>query len=340
MRSIQISDDVLFRYVSGKATIEEIASITAAMKKDKELHELVSLLENSYQDGLLTDTVFPMESLAAVAEGNLCDVLCEQFILKDYLGDEMPENISEEARENRWLKESGTPLHNMGRLLEKYGMSVVRRYDCTTEEIIDFLQKGIKIIAVVDHGRLTKNESDGFLHAIVCLEISEGMMWAYDPASDGCHSYSLDYFKRAWKYSNYYLVYASAEHLEYLPHPIDVSEIELDEQLLELTEAIAENAHEVWSLRRKSEGYVFGPQNNSDPAKGPLTNKDLRPYMELPESEKDYDRDMAMTTIKLVKKLGFNITRKYTLYCPKCGEFVSDSMKYCPNCGERISVSN
>lgn len=338
MKSIYLSEDVLSRYVSGKATIEEIAAVTAAMKTNKEVRTLVSLLEGAYRDGLLTeDKVFPMESLAAVSEGNLCDVLCEQFILKDYLGDKMPDNISEQALENRWLKEAGTPLHNMGRLLEKYGMSVVRRYDCTTEEIVDFLQKGIKIIAVVDHGSLTKNESDGFLHAIVCLEVAEGMMWAYDPASDGCHSYFLEFFKRAWKYSNSYLVYASAEHLEYIPHPIDVGEIELDEQLVELTEAIAENAHEVWSSRRKSEGYVYGPHNNSDPAKGPLTNKDLRPYMELPESEKEYDRDMAMTTIKLVKKLGFNITRKYTLYCPKCGEFVSDSMKYCPNCGGELS---
>ena len=36
----------------------------------------------------------------------------------------------------------------------------------------------------------------------------------------------------------------------------------------------------------------------------------LVPYDELPESEKEYDRNTAIETLKLITKLGYKITRK------------------------------
>lgn len=36
----------------------------------------------------------------------------------------------------------------------------------------------------------------------------------------------------------------------------------------------------------------------------------LVPYDELPEEEKEYDRNTAMNTIKMVKKLGFRIEKE------------------------------
>ena len=38
---------------------------------------------------------------------------------------------------------------------------------------------------------------------------------------------------------------------------------------------------------------------------------DLIPYSSLPDSEKEYDRLMALDTIKLVKKLGFEIVKSF-----------------------------
>ena len=46
----------------------------------------------------------------------------------------------------------------------------------------------------------------------------------------------------------------------YIPKPIDTSHIELPEDLLALTEKIAENVHEVWSQNRIAEG---GPGENT-----------------------------------------------------------------------------
>lgn len=331
-----IPQEVLDRYVNGTASLEEISQVSLALKRDESLRKLVSILEDLHKNGVLSQDgdELPMASMAAMSEGNLCDVMCEQYILRDYLKDQSgDEDFLAEALDNSWIKESGTPLHNMGRLLERHGMSVSRQYEGTLEDISSYLQAHKKVIAVVDYGQLWNKESDGIFHAVVCLNIVDGVIRIYDPANDGCGNYTTEEFIKAWNYSKNYLVIASAQSLDYLPHPIDVSNVDLDDQLLELTEAIAENAHEVWAYNRKEEGWTYGPRRDDKL----LQHPDMVPYSELTEGEKYYDRAMALNTIRLVKKLGFNITRKYTRYCPHCGEFVATSMNYCPNCGVKLT---
>ena len=60
------------------------------------------------------------------------------------------------------------------------------------------------------------------------------------------------------------------------------------------------------------------------------------PYCELPESEKQVDRDMSQNTLKYVKKLGFTIHRRYSKFCRCCGEYVGEEMNFCPNCGKPL----
>lgn len=91
----------------------------------------------------------------------------------------------------------------------------------------------------------------------------------------------------------------------YTPNPIDTSDIVLSDELLELTEKIAENVHEVWSEGRMKEGWVFGEVRNDAKKETPC----LVPYDELPESEKEYDRRTALGTIKLIMKLGYDIKK-------------------------------
>ena len=50
---------------------------------------------------------------------------------------------------------------------------------------------------------------------------------------------------------------------EYNPKPIDLSEVELPDNLTELREAIAENAHDIWALSRKNEGWTYGPNGKT-----------------------------------------------------------------------------
>ena len=94
--------------------------------------------------------------------------------------------------------------------------------------------------------------------------------------------------------------------MAYIPKPIDTSAIELDAKILALAEELAKNAHEVWAFNRKREGWRYGPRRSDELKQTP----DMVPYCQLPDSEKEYDRQMAINTIKLLKKLGDDIVKK------------------------------
>jgi hypothetical protein len=91
----------------------------------------------------------------------------------------------------------------------------------------------------------------------------------------------------------------------YIPHPVDISSIQLPEELIELAEAISKNVHEVWSQNRMDEGWTYGPVRNDEKKETPC----LVPYEELPEIEKAYDRDTAFNTLKYIVSLGFKIIK-------------------------------
>ena len=91
----------------------------------------------------------------------------------------------------------------------------------------------------------------------------------------------------------------------YEPKPIDTADVILPPELLELTERIAENVHDVWAAGRIREGWTYG--ENRDDAK--KTTPCLVPYGELTEGEKEYDRETALQTLKLIIKLGYRIEK-------------------------------
>lgn len=92
----------------------------------------------------------------------------------------------------------------------------------------------------------------------------------------------------------------------YKPNPIDTNDVVLSEDLLELTEKIAENVHDVWSAERISQGWSYGPERDDARKENPC----LIPYSDLPENEKEFDRNTALETLKLIVKLGYKITRE------------------------------
>ena len=91
----------------------------------------------------------------------------------------------------------------------------------------------------------------------------------------------------------------------YEPKPIDLEKVVLPESLTDLIEKIAENVHDVYVLGRLKEGWVYGPTRD-DIKK---TNPTLVPYSELPDSERDYDRNTAIQTLKLTIALGYKIEK-------------------------------
>lgn len=91
----------------------------------------------------------------------------------------------------------------------------------------------------------------------------------------------------------------------YIPDPVDTSGIVLDEELIMLTEKIAENVHEVWARRRIADGWTYGDVRDDKARKTPC----LVPYSELSEEEKNFDRSTAIETLKFITAMGYRIEK-------------------------------
>lgn len=89
----------------------------------------------------------------------------------------------------------------------------------------------------------------------------------------------------------------------YNPQPIDVSDVVLPLELEDLIEALAENVHDTWAKGRIDDGWTYGPVRDDARKHHPC----LVPYGELPESEKEYDRNTAVSTLKFIVKKGYAI---------------------------------
>ncbi|MGN0232224.1 MAG: RyR domain-containing protein [Muribaculaceae bacterium] len=92
----------------------------------------------------------------------------------------------------------------------------------------------------------------------------------------------------------------------YIPKPINLNKVQLPDELNELVEIMAKNVHEVWAKSRIEQGWTYGPVRNDEKLHHPC----LVPYEELPETEKDYDRNTAIETLKFIMNVGFEIRRK------------------------------
>jgi len=94
--------------------------------------------------------------------------------------------------------------------------------------------------------------------------------------------------------------------MEYIPKPFDTKEVHIQEDILALSELLAKNSHEVWAKERISQGWSYGPVRDDARKQHPC----LISYEELPESEKVYDRNTAMETLKLILALGYEIKKQ------------------------------
>ncbi len=95
--------------------------------------------------------------------------------------------------------------------------------------------------------------------------------------------------------------------MPYTPAPVDTGHVPVPAELLPLIETLARNTHDVWAAKRTGEGWVYNVKLDA----AAKTHPSLVPYEELPESEKEYDRQTALQAVKLLIALG------YTLLPPK-----------------------
>lgn len=339
------------RFLRSETSISETMEVLDAIATDPMIEEYVVTerrLNYAREQSEEYGCFIPIKSMAADDGKNLCDFQCESYILR-IQGLETEESVlSEKARQNYWLRGEGTPLYNIGKLLESEGMLVNRCADASIAKLEEALKEHM-VIAVVNGDSLTSKELDILddnysfendpNHAVVVLKVNQDTdsVTLFNPAvGNGEEEYSLEVFTHAWSESKNYMVTVRKKRFpqEYNPQPIDVSNVRLDDDLVELTETIAQDVHDIWAVKRMSEGWSYGSVRNDEKKHHP----DLIPYCDLPESEKDYDRDMATHAIKVIKRLGFRIVNINNMYrCPDCGEVIEPSHNFCPNCGRRLS---
>lgn len=301
-----ISDELLAAFLDGNTTPENMARIINAAAHDPELREMIELSGIVDADMLRSDmSSLPMMEMAAYSQDDcMCAVECETYILQQSRHDISPDEMRQRVKSLCLLKDKGMPLYNIGRLSEDMGMSVTRRYDASVADL------EANTLAVVDWSALNGDKPNGIFHAVVIKSISDTdkSITIFDPSiPEQCATIGSNRFNTAWTCASNYLVTITDKGMKpYIPHPIDLSDIELDGRLTELREAIAENAHEVWAENRQKQGWSYGPKRDDDNKETP----DMVPYSDLPEAEKLYDREMAINTLKLVQKLGYEVFKK------------------------------
>ena len=311
-----ISDELLAAFLDGNTSAADTRRVLKAAQHDAQLQELIriaSLVDEDINAQSHT-AVIPMTAMAAKKKNDyLCDIECEEFVLRQLGIEATHKSLLDTACKNRWLREKGMPLYNMGRLLEKSHLAVSRRYGSTIDDVARLLDAGNQLIAVIDntllaHPSVAEEKHPNHAVAISSLSADKKEITLFNPYTDEeLTPYPTASFLEAWSQSNNYLVVTNTtDRFVYEPSPIALDDVTLDDDLTELQEAIAENAHEIWAQNRTSQGWTYGPERN-DPQK---QTPDMVPYCNLPESEKLYDREMAMQTLKLVKKLGFEIKRR------------------------------
>jgi hypothetical protein len=93
--------------------------------------------------------------------------------------------------------------------------------------------------------------------------------------------------------------------MPYRPQPLDIAHIEIPSNLQGLMENLAVNVHDIWADQRLKDGWKFGPARNDAKKEHPC----LRPFLELSESEQEYDRRVVRDTVRALLALGYRIEK-------------------------------
>lgn len=344
-----VEDPGTAEYIRNGLEINDRIREIRNLDTEKVIEARLKEIEKEYN---IFSTFLPMTSLAAADSDNMCVIKCEQLLLRKIKGEGASaidlSNLEKEYSE--YFKGDGISVCNIGKLLQKIDpyIFVQRRFRQSAESIIEQLGKGYGIIAVINQNKLgNSDEFDEFEdmanHAVVVLSIEGDKVTLYNPTTGNQEdSYSITDFERAWADSRCFM--ACIKRLDniddYEPCPIDVADIELDPALTQLTEAISETAHEIWSSDRKKQGWKWGPKRKEEvlpDGSVDLRNPDLKPYNLLTSQEQDYDRKMAIDTIRLVQLLGYKLVNLNAMKrCPHCGGAIELQDQFCRHCGSGL----
>ena len=90
----------------------------------------------------------------------------------------------------------------------------------------------------------------------------------------------------------------------FVPRPVETNEISLPSYIESVRDKLAENTHEVWSMNKIEQGWIYSEQRD-DIAR---THPCLTSFERLPLNEKKYDTTLALQTLKTILAIGYRIT--------------------------------
>ncbi len=115
--------------------------------------------------------------------------------------------------------------------------------------------------------------------------------------------------------------------MDYKPGPIDTLRLALTPEIAQLSEMLARNVHENWAKLRIAEGWRYGPHRDDRGKEHP----NLVPYEQLSESERQYDRQTALESIKALLAIG------YTLQPPAATRISAEGTSSSPSSGSELT---
>lgn len=340
-----ITPELLIKYVRKEVNFDEWLAVVAAERKYEHIRTLVrkirteiekmptenprsksvctvvKMWENNQHEKdeiwLFQHFALPIERFAAKNDSNDCVIRCEQFILEKYGISRSLTELKTDAEVEGWRVNEGTPLYNIGRLIENSETPEGVRFSLARftrdsmkwqpiEQLSYELETGCHVILAVSQGG---EEAD---HAIVVTDITAETVEVFNPG----RGYSITTLTHSelmeqWESSHYYMVSITLRgRRPYTPHPEDLSAVPLNKELEDLAPILMENAHEVWAKLRQEEGWIYGPERDKDKKISPY----MLPYSEMKDEKKRVtDYTTTINTLKLLVKMGYSIVKKYDL---------------------------
>eukprot|EP01138_Halocafeteria_seosinensis_P013740 gb/GECG01014031.1/.p1 GENE.gb/GECG01014031.1/~~gb/GECG01014031.1/.p1 ORF type:complete len:2125 (+),score=205.59 gb/GECG01014031.1/:1-6375(+) len=101
----------------------------------------------------------------------------------------------------------------------------------------------------------------------------------------------------------------STDGSEYVPEPVDTSDVELTDELVNVVELLSKNMHETWAESKISAGFSYAPVRSHYLDQNAETSPMLVPYELLSESEKEMNRENASQLVKTMLVTGYTIEK-------------------------------
>lgn len=173
-------------------------------------------------DSIAGDPEEDMENWHQQSEQNSCAISCQEFVAEQLLDREFSEKeMIEHAKSRGWYDaETGTPVEDVGKLLEELGLSVEWERGLTLNDLALELDSGAKLICGVSHMVLANPEFaalPGYKadHAVEVIGIdaadaSNVKVVLNDPGTEQGRGIEVpaDIFADAWNASGNYAVIA------------------------------------------------------------------------------------------------------------------------------------